>query len=95
MVSEENRAGLYITVPVYFMFLGGAAYWAYKRTEHMKHEGVNDKVGNIRFNFRTYTYVIASQCILLSLLPTAYNSLSRRERLRASVDCWYLVRLSI
>ena len=44
MVSEENRNGLLITVPLYFAFLAGAAYWAYKRIENMKHEGVSDKL---------------------------------------------------
>ena len=44
MVSEENRNGLLITVPLYFAFLAFAAYWAYKRIETMKHSGISDKL---------------------------------------------------
>jgi hypothetical protein len=51
MVSQENRTGLYVTVPIYFVLLAGAAYWAYRRIEHMKHEGVNDQVGKDLFQF--------------------------------------------
>lgn len=44
MVSEENRGGLYVTVPVYFLMLAGAAFWAYRRNENMNHKGTSDKV---------------------------------------------------
>jgi Na+/proline symporter len=44
MVSEENRTGLYVTVPIYFLFLAGAAYWAHRRNESMKHAGVTDQL---------------------------------------------------
>ena len=44
MVSEEHRLGLYVAIPVYFAFLAGATYWAYKRMERMEHDGISDKV---------------------------------------------------
>ena len=36
MVSAENRIGLYIAIPVYFLFLVAASYWAYRRSEQLK-----------------------------------------------------------
>jgi Na+/proline symporter len=44
MVSIDNRTGLYVTVPIYFCLLAAATYWAYKRMEKMKHQGVSDKL---------------------------------------------------
>mmetsp|Transcript_5352 Transcript_5352/g.8452 ORF Transcript_5352/g.8452 Transcript_5352/m.8452 type:complete len:135 (-) Transcript_5352:15-419(-) len=44
MVAEEHLTGLYVTIPVYFCFLGLATYWAYRRMGRMSHEGVNDKL---------------------------------------------------
>ena len=36
MVSAENRIGLYIAIPVYFLLLVAASYWAYRRSEQLK-----------------------------------------------------------
>lgn len=44
MVAQDYLTGLYVAVPTYFVLLGGATYWAYRRMERMKHEGVNDHV---------------------------------------------------
>eukprot|EP00934_Nitzschia_sp_Nitz4_P007977 Nitzschia sp. Nitz4//scaffold63_size106090//55387//57396//NITZ4_004393-RA/size106090-processed-gene-0.143-mRNA-1//-1//CDS//3329555984//7967//frame0 len=45
MVSDDNRFGLVITVPLYFCFLGSAAYWGYLRMERMdNHDHVDDKL---------------------------------------------------
>ena len=49
MVSEENRGGLYITVPLYFLMLAGAAFWAYRRNENINHKGTSDKVRSKRY----------------------------------------------
>ena len=46
MVSSDNRTGLYITVPVYFLFLAGAAFWAYRRNRNIDHKGTSDKVSH-------------------------------------------------
>ena len=47
MVSEENRTGLYVTIPVYFCLLGASTFWAYRRMETMKHAGTSDKVHSV------------------------------------------------
>ncbi|KAL3916705.1 MAG: hypothetical protein SGILL_005057 [Bacillariaceae sp.] len=44
MVSDANRTGLFVAVPVYFLILAGCAVWAYRRMEKMKHDGVQDKL---------------------------------------------------
>ena len=37
MVSAENRTGLYWTIPIYFLLLATATYWAYRKMEQMEH----------------------------------------------------------
>ena len=44
MVAVEHRTGLYVTIPIYFVFLLMATYWAHKRMETMKHAGVADSL---------------------------------------------------
>lgn len=44
MVSEENRTGLYVTIPLYFCILGLATYYAHRKMKHMANEGMNDQM---------------------------------------------------
>jgi Na+/proline symporter len=44
MVAEQHLPGLYISVPIYFVLLGGCAYWAHRRMERMEHEHTADKL---------------------------------------------------
>eukprot|EP00523_Entomoneis_sp_CCMP467_P001185 CAMPEP_0168750260 /NCGR_PEP_ID=MMETSP0724-20121128/17173_1 /TAXON_ID=265536 /ORGANISM="Amphiprora sp., Strain CCMP467" /LENGTH=730 /DNA_ID=CAMNT_0008798261 /DNA_START=26 /DNA_END=2218 /DNA_ORIENTATION=+ len=46
MVSAENRTGLYVSIPVYFVVLGLSALWAYKRLEKMTTAGTDHLSGH-------------------------------------------------
>ena len=60
MVSEDNRMGLYVAVPVYFLMLGGATYWAYRRMERMEHTGASDKVSKL--SWKPSTRIPSAPC---------------------------------
>lgn len=67
MVSEEHRNGLYITVPVYFVFLGLAAFWAYRRMERMKHDEVADKLSSHYLGGRDFGPFMTAGTLFASL----------------------------
>jgi len=39
MVSADNRTGLYVAIPLYFVVLGACAYWARRRSVQLTHDG--------------------------------------------------------
>lgn len=67
MVSEEHRTGLYITVPVYFVLLVGAAYWAYRRMENMKHDEVTDTLSSHYLGGRDFGPLLTAGTLFASL----------------------------
>lgn len=67
MVSADNRTGLYVTVPIYFCLLAGAAFWAYKRMENMKHQGVADKLSAHYLGGRDFGPLMTAGTLFASL----------------------------
>jgi hypothetical protein len=66
MVSEENRLGLYISLPVYFACLAACAVWA-----HFKVERLAQKSGEYLFAINpffslTYQWNYSDKCVLLN-----------------------------
>ena len=43
-LDEDQLLGLYICIPVYFVLLGAAAFWAHKRMESLVHDKVSDQL---------------------------------------------------
>jgi len=67
MVSEENRTGLYVAVPVYFCMLGVATYWAYIRMEKMSAGGVSDKLAAHYLGGRDFGPLLTAGTLFASL----------------------------
>ena len=43
MVSPENRGGLYVAIPVYFVVLGVVAFFSYRRARILEKKQANDQ----------------------------------------------------
>ena len=43
-LTEDQLLGLYICIPVYFVLLSAAAFWAHKRMETLVHDKVSDQL---------------------------------------------------
>ncbi len=67
MVSEENRKGLYVAVPIYFCCLALATYWAYHRVEKMKHTGVSDALAAHYLGGRDFGPLLTAGTLFASL----------------------------
>ena len=42
-VSPENRGGLYVAIPVYFVVLGIVAFFSYRRARSLEKKQANDQ----------------------------------------------------
>ena len=42
-VSPENRGGLYVAIPVYFVVLGVVAFFSYRRARSLEKKQANDQ----------------------------------------------------
>lgn len=67
MVAEELRLGLYITIPLYFVMLGCVAFWAYRKNQKMKKEGVNDALSAHYLGGRSFGPFIMAGTMFASL----------------------------
>lgn len=67
MVSEEHINGLYVTVPIYFCLLAGAAYWAHHRMEQMKHENVSDQLDSHYLGGRSFGPLLTAGTLFASM----------------------------
>eukprot|EP00934_Nitzschia_sp_Nitz4_P000001 Nitzschia sp. Nitz4//NODE_159_length_47236_cov_74.723851//36053//38332//NITZ4_additional_000014-RA//-1//CDS//3329531761//1//frame0 len=67
MVSSENRTGLYVSVPVYFVLLAGAAFWAYRKMENMEHNQTADKLAAHYLGGRDFGPLLTAGTLFASL----------------------------
>jgi Na+/proline symporter len=58
MVSSEHRTGLYVAIPITF--------WAYRRMEKMKHEGVTDQLQAHYLGGREFGSILTAGTIFAS-----------------------------
>ena len=67
LVSEENRMGLYIAIPVYFVLLLGCAFWARRKMEQMSHDHVHDKFSAHYLGGRQFGPIMTAGTLFASL----------------------------
>ena len=67
LLSEENRMGLYIAIPVYFVLLLGCAFWARRKMEQMQHDHVADKLSAHYLGGRRFGPIITAGTLFASL----------------------------
>ena len=67
MVSAESRTGLYVTIPLYFMVLGGCAWWAHRRIVKMESEGVAGAISAHYLGGRDFGWIVTAGTFFASL----------------------------
>ena len=67
MVSEENRLGLLISIPVYFACLACCAVWAHFKMERLQQESVADKLSAHYLGGRTFGPLVTAGTVFASL----------------------------
>ena len=66
MVSEENRSGLYVAIPVYFAVLGVVAYLSNRRLAYMEKHAQADKLTGHYLGGRSFGPIITAGTIFAS-----------------------------
>ena len=67
MVSIENRPGLYIAIPIYFVILGGCVYWASRRMETIRCSRLGDKITAHYLGGRDFDWLVTAGTFFSSL----------------------------
>lgn len=66
MVSADQRLGLYIAVPVYFVFLTLCAIWAYRRVNGLAHDRVEDQLEAHYLGGRSFGAILTAGTVFAS-----------------------------
>ena len=67
MVSEENRGGLYVAIPVYFVMLGVVAYFSRRRLKHLERTEETDQLTGHYLGGRSFGPMITAGTVFASL----------------------------
>jgi len=66
MVSADNRLGLYVALPVYFVLLTGCAVYAYVRVERIKRLGISDHLSAHYLGGRSFGPLLTAGTVFAS-----------------------------